>query len=75
MQPSLFPAEREKPIGTLGRLFIAAIFGISLSFFLSSLASSQTEIKIVGQVVDAVSGAPMRICPASIYIFSQGLYC
>ncbi len=59
MQPSLFPAERGKPIGTLGQLFIAAIFGITFSFFLSSLAISQTEIKIVGQVVDAVSGAPI----------------
>ena len=66
MQLCLFPAEREKPIGTLGRLFIAAIFGIILSFFLSSLARSQTEIKIVGQVVDAVSGAP--IPGAAVYI-------
>jgi outer membrane cobalamin receptor len=59
MQPSLFPAERERPIRTLGRLFIAAIFGIILSFFLSSDARSQTEIKIAGQVIDAVSGAPI----------------
>ncbi len=70
MQPSLFPAEREKPIGTLGRLFIAIILGIILSFFLSSLARSQTEIKIVGQVIDAISGAP--IPGAAVHIEGLG---
>lgn len=59
MQLCFSPAEREKPIGTLGRLFVAIILGIILCLFLSPVAISQSEIKIVGQVVDDVSGAPI----------------
>jgi outer membrane cobalamin receptor len=66
MQRRTFPAVRAASRKTLGRIFIAAIFGLLIILFLCPSLSAQSQVKISGQVIDAVSGAPIPGATVSI---------